>query len=230
VADEIIVVDSYSTDDTVRIARFLGAKVILHPFTDDVTQKNFATNQAANDWILSIDADETVSSELKLSIQILKTLSDNGCYYCKRRSNYCGKWMTYGGWYPDKRIRLFNRTTGKWRAQKTHALWKTNNSYTSIGELNGNIMRYAYSTRAAYLRKVEHYSSRMAEINFGRKKQVSIYELYLSPIFYFIVAYVIKLGFLDGAYGYQTAKMSALQYYLTGKKTRAFFRKSNYQN
>lgn len=230
VADEIIVVDSYSTDDTVRIARFLGAKVILHPFTDFVTQKNFATNQASNDWILSIDADEVLSDELKLSIQILKTLSESGCYYCKRRTNYCGKWMSYGGWYPDKKIRLFDRTTGKWSAQKIDAQWKPYNAHTNIGELNGDIMHYAYNTRTNYLRKVEQDSSRRAEINFTMNKQVSIYQLFLSPVFYFIVTYVFRLGFLDGARGYQTGKMLALESYLTCRKTRAFFRKSNRQN
>ncbi len=223
VADEILVVDSYSKDYTVGLARFWGAKVIFRPFDDYVSQKNFATDQASNDWILSIDADEVLSNKLILSIRKAKTTSDFSFYYCKRRSNYCGKWIRFCGWYPDKKIRLFDRTTGKWRGRKIHEQWKPYNVNANIGELDGDLLHYTISSRAEHLRKIEHYSGIMAEVNFEMNKTVSIYKVLFSPIFKFFVCYIIKMGFLDGIHGYQISKISALACYMKYKKTRAYF-------
>lgn len=110
IADELIVVDSYSTDNTVSIAQKFAATVVQRAFTGYTDQKDFATRQASNDWILSLDADEAVTPELIKSILAVKASPENNVYQMSRLTNYCGKWIRHCGWYPDKQTRLYNRT------------------------------------------------------------------------------------------------------------------------
>src|SRR5580700_10455407 len=120
IADEIIVVDSYSTDNTAAIAAAYNARFIQNEFAGYSQQKNFATQQASYDWILSLDADETLSAELINSIMEVKSAPQFSAYQIPRLTNYCGKWIRHCGWYPDKQTRLYDRTKGCWEEKKVH--------------------------------------------------------------------------------------------------------------
>ncbi|MBS1689005.1 MAG: glycosyltransferase family 2 protein, partial [Bacteroidetes bacterium] len=113
IADEVVVVDSFSTDNTAAIAEKYGARVVNQAFLGYGAQKNFANDQAANDWILSLDADEALSPELQQSILSVKAKPEYDAYSLSRLTNYCGKWVKHCGWYPDKKLRLFDKTKGK---------------------------------------------------------------------------------------------------------------------
>ena len=119
IADEIVVADSSSTDNTVSIAHSFGARVIDQPFMGYGQQKNFATRQATNDWILSLDADEELTPELIESIRQFKQAPQYNVYEMPRVTNYCGQWIRHCGWYPDRQTRLYNRTTGRWIEKKS---------------------------------------------------------------------------------------------------------------
>src|SRR5574343_216918 len=144
VADEIIVSDSHSTDNTVKICQQLGAKVIVHEFIGYGATKNFANQQATHQWILSIDADEALDENLIAELQQLKThLDENLVYQVQRLNNYCGKWIHHGGWYPDRKVRLFNKQQVKWNLAEVHETLETP-KHISTQVLNGKLQHYSY--------------------------------------------------------------------------------------
>ncbi len=226
IADEVIIVDSYSTDDTASIAAKLGATVIMHPFQDYVDQKNYATGQATYDWILSLDADEVLSPELLLNIRLIKTRAEHSAYQLKRLTDYCGRWIRHCGWYPDKKVRLFDRTKGKWRGNKIHEQWKPYNSGAAIGELQGDLYHYSFNSVAAHLRKVEKYTDIMAGIKAEKGNMINPLKIWVCPFFNFLQSYVFKAGFLDGNEGYMVCRISAYANHLKYKKARAILQRS----
>ena len=120
VADEIIVVDSFSTDQTTAIAEELGAKIIQRAFTGYGDQKSFAQEQSGNDWVFSIDADEVLTEELQKSILEMKATPQHDAYEINRLTSYCGKWIRFCGWYPDRKIRLWDRRKARWGGEDPH--------------------------------------------------------------------------------------------------------------
>lgn len=217
IADEILVVDSFSTDDTCEIAASLGARVITHPFEGHIQQKNFAMESASHDWILSLDADERLDDTLRETIRKVMLKPEFQAYRMNRLNNYCGKWIRHGGWYPDTKIRLWNRRSGRWGGLNPHDKVIVNNDLT-IPKLRGNILHYSYATREEHIQKSIYFSAISAQAYFDSGKRSSLLKIWLNPTVKFIKEFFLKCGFLDGATGLHIARMNA-------RETRMKYRK-----
>ena len=222
VADEIIIVDSYSTDDTIAIADRYHAKIIQQPFAGYGQQKNFATQQAANNWILSLDADEELTPQLKQSILEIKKGPKYNVYEMPRITSYCGKWIKHCGWYPDRQTRLYDRTKGSWQEKKVHEYWRTSNDNDSKGLLSGDLLHYSFTTISGHIQKIEKYSELAAIAAVADGKNASFLKVALYPKWRFITDYVIRLGFLDGYYGYIICRLASYSAFLKYAKIRAY--------
>jgi glycosyltransferase involved in cell wall biosynthesis len=221
VVDEIIVVDSYSTDATVRIARNHGATVIQREFRGYGSQKNFANAQSSFDWILSLDADEALSEELKESILKLKNNPDNNMYEFPRLTNYCGKWIKHCGWYPDKKVRLFNKTKGSW-VNEIHERWVPDNVSDKIGELNGDLLHYSYYTISEHISRIDKFTELTALEALKHGRNSNLFKIWIIPKWNFFHNYIIRLGFLDGYEGYLICKISAFANFVKYNKIRLY--------
>jgi glycosyltransferase involved in cell wall biosynthesis len=218
-ADEIIVVDSGSTDDTAGIAREMGARIYLHPdWPGFGPQKNRALAYAGKDWVFSIDADERVTSELRAELeQSMNEASADG-YYCPRLSQFCGKFVHHSGWYPDYVLRLFKRGAGRFSDSLVHE----NVLLTgSTAKLKNPLLHYSYLTADDVERKVEHYSSAAAQQMFQSGKRASWLRATLSGGWAFVRTYIVRLGVLDGSAGWNIARMNARTTYLKYRKLEA---------
>ena len=214
VDDEIIVVDSFSTDSTSEICRRYPVVFIQRAFEGYVAQKNFAIDRASFDHILALDADEVLSEELRNSI--LKVKADwgsNGGYSFNRFNNYCGKWIRFCGWYPDRKIRLWDRRLGRWGGEDPHD--KVALPASRVKLLKGNLLHYAYFTVDEHLAQMHRFAEVAARAKYRNgTKPVFIFHVLLSPLFKFFRKYFLQLGFLDGYYGFVfCATASALNFY-----------------
>lgn len=223
VVDEIIVVDDASTDQTCAIAATYGAKIIQHPFEGFAAQKNFATQCAQHQWVLSLDADEVLSDALKSSILQVKQHADFDAYFVKRQTNFCGTFIKHGGWYPDKQCRLWDKSKGDWQGV-IHEKWRLFDSNKKYGILHGDLMHYSFNSIADYLRMTDRYTSLSAEEALAKGKNVSLVKLILGPSIKFIQDYIFKLGFLDGYAGFVAYKMAAYGAFVKYSKIRAAFK------
>lgn len=223
VADEILVVDSHSTDRTREIAESHGAKIIINDFKGHIQQKNFAVDQAKYDFILSLDADEALSVDLIQSILMVKNQETTDAYQCNRLNNFCGRWIKHGLWYPDRKIRLFDRKLGRWGGTNPHdkVIMKPG---TTIQKLKGDLLHYTVSTVREYIGQVNKFSSIQATELLQRKKRVSFFHLYIKPPYKFILAYFFRLGFLDGWRGFCIASGQAWGIYLRYVKMKDLYR------
>ncbi len=204
VVDEIIVVDSFSSDKTVEICSKYNAKVYQNPFESYGVQKNFATKKASYDWILSLDADEELSEELRSSILVFKQNAKMNAYTFSRITNFCGKWIKYGGWYPDTQLRFWNKQCGSWNNAKVHERIELEEN-TTIGKLKGDLLHYSYYTIDEYLHQINKYSNLKAEDLLRKGKKANIFTLIFKPFFKFFVLYFIQRGIMDGYYGFVIA-------------------------
>jgi glycosyltransferase involved in cell wall biosynthesis len=230
VADEIIIVDSFSTDNTIAIAKEYNARFITHEFEGYGEQKNFATQLATNDWILSLDADETLTLELQESILEIKKDPKFDVYQMPRLTNYCGKWIKHCGWYPDKQTRLYNRTKGRWEEMKVHEFWRLDNPEEPIGTLKGDLLHYSFKTLAEHLKKIEKYSELAARAAIEIRKEASLFQVWGAPKWHFFNEFFIKLGFLDGFYGFVICRLSAYATFIKYSKIRQYNREINSKN
>lgn len=221
-ADEILVVDSMSTDGTVELAGRYGATIALQPFLGHLEQKNFACEKATFDWILSIDADEELSPELSSQIEAVKGNPKYNAYHFNRLNNYCGKWIRHGSWYPDRKIRLFNRKAGKWMGENPHDRWTLYDKKQKPGLLRGNLLHYSYNSISEHLRKIERYSEIAARQKAIKGKDCSLLKIWLGPKFKFFKDYVLRMGFLDGYWGMVVCRMNALENFARYTKTRQY--------
>ena len=208
IADEIVVVDSFSTDETKKIALQHGTRFIQHKFEDYVAQHRFADEQAQNDFIFSIDADEVVSPPLEQSILEVKNNKIHDGYYLNRLTNYCGSWIKHCGWYPDRKLRLYDRTKGGWQGIKIHESFQLKQGL-SAGRLKGDLWHYSYFSIEQHHRQVEKFTTLVAEADFERGKKAPLFKVWLSPVVKFIRDYFILLGFLDGKAGFTVSRISA---------------------
>ena len=211
VCEEIIIVDSLSTDKTVEIAKqYPKVKTYSQKWLGYIEQKNYANSLTSYNTILSIDADELLSKELKESIKKIKKLEEDSfkVYEVSRLTNYCGSWIKHCGWYPDKKIRIFDKRSVKWQGELVHeTLFLPEN--TQIITLKGDLLHYSYKSSTSHIERINKYSSLTAKEAFNRGKKSSIFDIWFRPKWRFFRDYVIKAGFLDGYAGYQVCKMSA---------------------
>lgn len=224
VVDEIVVVDSYSADQTTDIAKDMGAKVISYQFNGYGEQKNFALNQASYNWILSVDADEVISPELEKSLLTVKENPAQDAYKLNILTNYCGKWIKHCGWYPQPKVRLWDRTKGAMSIDKVHEEWHLHDKHAAVGHLKGDLLHYSYATISDHIRKIEQYSEIKARIDIEKGKKVSIIKLWFAPKLEFFIDYVLRRGFLDGYYGYLICRNSAFYSYVKYAKIRQYSR------
>jgi len=208
VADEIVVVDSYSTDQTAEIARQARAAVYQNRFEDYGQQKNFALQKAGNDWILNLDADERVSSELKDAIKELreKELPENvAAFAIKRKTFYLGRWIRHSGWYPDRKVRLFRKSGASWQGRIHEKLQVTGD----IIPLSGAILHFTYRDIGDHVRRLNRYSAFQAEEIVRQNKKFLFLRLLVLPPVTFLRHYIWKLGLLDGFPGFVIATISS---------------------
>lgn len=200
VVDELLVVDSFSTDRTVEICEQLGARVIQHPFEGHIQQKNFAMEQAKYDYILSLDADERVSEVMMASIKEAKKDWQGAGYQFNRLNNYCGAWLKRC-WYPDAKIRLWDRRKGAWGGTNPHDAVQITDG--AINKVKGDLIHYAYGKLEEHFLQVTKFATISAHAKFKQGKRANfIVHILLNPFFKFIKRYFFKLGFLDGYYGF----------------------------
>jgi glycosyltransferase involved in cell wall biosynthesis len=201
IADEIVVVDSLSTDRTAEICKRLGVKFFEQKFLGYKEQKNFAVQQASNDFILSLDADEALSVKLRKSILKAKNNWQFDGYKCNRLNNYCGQWMYHTSLYPERKLRLFDRRKGSWGGINPHDRFKMNPGST-VGFLKGDILHWVYDSIEEHIAKINHFSSISAREYFKLGIRAGVGKTILRPIWRFFHSYVIKTGFLEGYMGF----------------------------
>ena len=225
VADEIIVIDSFSTDKTEEICKKFNVRFIKQKFLGYIEQKNYALQHATFDNILSLDADEALSETLKNSILKEKHKFDFDGYTMNRLTNYCGKWIKHSNWYPDKKLRLFKKKSGKWGGINPHdKLIQTPETKTI--HLKGDLLHYSYYNINEHLKKVEDFSDIAAKALFAIGKKHNIFKIIFSPTVKFIRNYFFFLGFLDGRSGYIICKLAARTTYLKYLKLRKLNKKA----
>ncbi len=212
IADEIVVVDSFSTDQTESICREKGARFVQHAFEGHIEQKNWALTQAHYPHVLSLDADEALSPALTESIQKVKQTWAFDAYILNRRTNYCGQWIWYSGWYPDRKLRLFDRRKGSWGGQNPHDKVAMQPGIMAQW-IKGDLLHYSYYSVAEHYERAKKYAQIAALARQQQGKRSWWVQVFLSPLAKFIRNYVIKRGFLDGKAGLTIAWISALETY-----------------
>lgn len=216
--DEILVVDSGSTDRTVEIAEKLGARVIESPWPGYAKQKNLAAAKASHDWIFSLDADEALSEALEAEIwQLKKNGPDHDGYTVPRMAQYLGRWILHSGWYPDRKVRLYDRRKATWVGEYVHESVRVQGSR---GHLRSNLLHYTCESISEHLRTLDRYTTLAAQEVVARRQKVAWPNLILDPAWTFLRTYFLQLGFLDGLEGLMIAYMAATYSFLKYAKAR----------
>lgn len=220
VADEVVVVDSFSTDKTAEICAQWGVKWVQHAFEGHIQQKNWAITQASFPYVLSLDADEALDEKLRASILKAKEAWDADGYSMNRLTNYCGTWIRHSGWYPDRKLRLWDSTKGQWAGRNPHDRYELRQGSTTQ-HLEGDILHYSYYTVQEHWKQLEYFSTIAAKAMFGEGRKAS----WLDPLFHAVWKYfktlILKTAFLDGKAGWVIARLSAIEVYRKYKKLRA---------
>ncbi len=207
IADEIVVVDSFSHDRTEEICQqYQNLRFIKNTFAGHIEQKNFAKEQTTHKLVLSLDADEACSKEMVDAIQKIKQTRDADGYIFNRRNNYCGKWIKHSGWYPDKKLRLWDRKKGNWGGINPHDKFEMKGC--KIKRIQTDILHYSYNSIEEHIAQINKFSSIGAHQLLLKGKKPGL-KIYFSPKIKFLRDYLFKLGFMDGYYGYIIAKNSA---------------------
>jgi glycosyltransferase involved in cell wall biosynthesis len=214
IADEIIIVDSYSTDKTQEIAQKYNTTFIQREFKGYGDQKNFALDQASNDYVLSLDADEVLSPKLIETIKNEDLTLDG--YLLNRITNYVGHWVKHCGWYPDRKIRLINKNKGRWTNDLIHEYIKVDSP--NIKLLKGDLLHYSYNSISDHITQTNKFTTISAKSAFKKGKWSNTFKILTRPAWQFFRDYIIKLGFLDGRTGFTICKINALSTFLKYSK------------
>jgi glycosyltransferase involved in cell wall biosynthesis len=211
-ADEVVVVDSNSTDQTRELAEACGARIITNAWPGFGAQKQFAVEQAKHDWIFSLDADERVSDELRNSIQSLRSANESALadgYEIARRTYYQQRWIRGGGWYPDRQLRLFKKTKGRWKERHIHESVMMNPG-ARVGKLAGDLLHYTSQDAAHHHRMIgERYAPLAALQMFEDGRRTSVFGVASAGPAAFIRSLILKGGLRDGFAGFTIASFAA---------------------
>jgi glycosyltransferase involved in cell wall biosynthesis len=229
VAEEIIVVDSFSSDNTENICKEKGVTFIKHEFEGYIEQKNWARQQASNTYVLSLDADEALSDKLKAEILKVKQNGfDYDGYYFNRKTNYCGKWINHSGWYPDRKLRLWNNKKGQWAGENPHDRFEMEEG-AKIKYLEGDLLHYSFYTFEQHMDNVNKFTSITALMRYRKGKKFSRLKMLFSPIWKFILSYFLQKGFMDGYYGFVICINSAHANFLKQIKLQQLWKQNREQ-
>lgn len=223
IASEVIVVDSGSTDKTVKIAKKYTDHVFERKWTNYADQKNFGNSHAAGPWILSLDSDERVSPDLRAELLKLKG-EEPSCsgFSVARQVFYLGKWIRHSGWYPDRRIRLFRKDHAHWEGEYIHEKLVVAGE---IKKLKGAIHHFTYRNIGEHLTRINHFSDLGAQKLYAHKKKCRWYHLLFLPCFRFTKSYFLKLGFLDGFAGLVISVLNGYAIFSRYAKLREIWKK-----
>ncbi len=214
VVDEIIVIDSFSNDQTEEICRRNNVTFIQNKFEGHIQQKNYAISQCKHDYILSLDADEALSPELKDSIISIKnSLSEYDAYYFNRRTQYVDQWIYHCGWYPDKKTRLFHRQKAKWGGHNPHDIIIMQEG-SNLKKLNGDLLHYSYNSISEHINQTNKFTTIAAQTHFDQGVRSSRTKIITRAFSKFIRDYFFKKGFLDGHYGLIICSINSLSAFL----------------
>lgn len=216
--DEILVLDSGSNDRTVEVATNLGARVVEASWHGYAAQKNIAVELAAHDWILSLDADESLSEALEAEIWHIKKsgpLYDG--YTVPRLAQYLGKWILHSGWHPDRKVRLFDRRKAKWIGEFVHESVSVTGT---VGHLKSSLLHFTCNSLSEHLRSMDSYTTLAAQEIVSRGRTVTFSHLLFDPMWTFFRTFILKRGYLDGVEGLSIAYMAALYNFIKYAKAR----------
>lgn len=219
IADEILVVDSFSKDRTQEICEKHGVRFVQHAFEGHIEQKNWAASQASFPHVLSLDADEALDETLQTQIRAVKSNWIASGYEMNRLTNYCGKWVHHCGWYPDTKLRLWDSRLGKWAGTNPHDKYEMQAGCT-IQKLKGDILHYSYYSREDHYKQVNYFTTILAQSQYKIGKKAPLMVLYMSPVVKFFKDYFLKLGFLDGKTGFIICRISAYATFVKYRKLR----------
>ncbi len=208
IADEIVVVDSFSTDRTKAICISHQVRFVEHAFEGHVEQKNYALTQAGHKHVLSIDADECLSPELKAAVIAVKHHWQKDGYRMNRLTSFCGQWIRHSGWYPDRKLRLFDKTKGRFAGINPHDRFEMHAGATT-GFLQGDLLHFTADTEEAYRIKLQRYAEIAAADLLRNNKSAGWLKVYVKTGANFLKNYLLQQGFLDGAVGWKICLMSA---------------------
>lgn len=221
-SDDIIVVDSGSTDSTISIAKSHGATILETTWDGFGANKNKGNSLAKHDWILSIDADECIDNALKNALLNMELIDPNNLYSLKFRTFIAGQPLKYGQTSGETHPRLFNRKCVSWNLAEVHEELSGIAVIKSVIK-SGYILHYSYNDLQDYLQKSNSYTTLRAMQMFKSRKKVTFFKLYLNPLYTFVSNYIFKLGFLDGFWGYTYARLSSTYTYLKYAKLRELY-------
>lgn len=222
IADDIVVLDSFSEDRTPETCRKMGVRFFQQKWAGYSEQKNDANSLAENDWIFSIDADEAISEELKNSILGVKKNFASPYYRICRLTNYCGTWIRHGGWYPDLKVRFFDRRQHHWEGPIHEKI--NIKDEKKIPVLHGDCFHYSYYSLEGHKAQAKHLSELVAKDLFNKKKKACYFKQMTSPFFKFLRMFILKLGFLDGYAGLVIALISSKAVFIKYEKLRKLYK------
>lgn len=218
-SDDIVVVDSGSTDLTPSICKTFGVRFYTTEWLGYADTKNYANSLAIHPLILSLDADEALSEDLRKSIIEVLANQKAPAYSMNRLTNYCGHWVKHCGWYPDKKIRLFNNNAGYWSGSLIHETIKLTNGF-EVQHLKGDILHYSYHTIADHVAQANKFTDLTALKAYDEGRNATFLHVLFSPFIKFLRDYFIKAGFLDGYYGLVICRISSFATFLKYSKLR----------
>jgi glycosyltransferase involved in cell wall biosynthesis len=229
IADEILVVDSFSTDSTEAICNKFNVRFVKHHFEGYFEQKNYALSLASFPIVLSLDGDEALSDELKKSILEVKSDWKYDGYHFNRSHNYCGKWLRYSRWYPDRQLRLFDRGKGRWVGPNPHDNVKMDKG-AKVKWIKGDLLHWNYSSYEDHIEKANRFSSIAAREYLKAGKSAGPLTASVHGTWSFFRSYILNAGFLDGYLGYRCCRVTAYASYLKYEKLRKLNRESQKPN
>jgi len=223
IASEIIVVDSGSTDDTIKIAKKFSCRTFRRDWTNYADQKNFANTKAVHPWILSLDADECLSPQLRDQIMELKQEEPNvAAFSMPRLVYYMGRWIRHSGWYPDRKIRLFRSSQALWEGEFVHEKLTVTGD---IGKLSGDIYHFSYQDIRDHLERINLFSTLGAQKLYAQKKKCRWRHLLFLPGSRFLKSFILKAGFLDGFAGFVIAVLHGYAIFARYAKLKEIWKK-----